>query len=133
MTAFIGGLRLQAKALRDGAGRIVKWFGTNTDIEDLRQAELAGRENESLAHLAMEATQVGVWKWNLRTNRVHWDRQMFGIYGIQTTAEGSIDYADWRRAVLPEELALQEEVLQETIRQAGAEHAGVSHPPPKRR
>jgi hypothetical protein len=67
----------------------------------------------------VEATQVGIWKWNLRTNRVHWDRQMFGIYGFQTTAEESIDYADWRHAVLREELVLQEEILQETIRKRG--------------
>jgi PAS domain S-box-containing protein len=111
--------KTKAEALRDAAGRIVKWFGTNTDIEDLRQAELAVRENESLAHLAMEATQVGVWKWNLRTNRVHWDRQMFCIYGFPTTGEGSIDYADWSQTVVPEELALQEEVMQETIRKRG--------------
>jgi hypothetical protein len=29
------------------------------------------RENESLAHLAMEATRVGVWKWDLGSNRIH--------------------------------------------------------------
>ena len=111
--------KVQAKALRDAAGRLVKWFGTNTDIEDLRQAELAIRENESLAHLAMEATQVGIWKWNLRTNRVHWDRQMFNIYGVQTTTDGIIDYTDWSQAVAPEELALQEKIMQDTIRRRG--------------
>ena len=111
--------KTRAKALRDAAGLIVKWFGTNTDIEDLHQAELAVRASESLAHLAMEATQVGVWKWDLRTNRVDWDRQMFGIYGFPTNGEGSIAYADWSQAVLPDELALQEEVLQETIRKQG--------------
>jgi PAS domain S-box-containing protein len=111
--------KVQAKALRDAAGRLVKWFGTNTDIEDLREAELAVRENKSLAQLAMEATQLGIWKWNLRSNRVHWDPQMFSLYGFQTTTDGTVDYTDWRQAVVPEDLAVQEKILQETIRQRG--------------
>ncbi len=32
--------------IRDGGGNIVKWFGTCTDITDLRQAEVALRESE---------------------------------------------------------------------------------------
>jgi PAS domain S-box-containing protein len=111
--------KTQAKALRDATGRLVKWFGTNTDIDDLRQVEMVVRENESLAHLAMEAGQVGIWKWDLRTNRVHWDRQMFSIYGMPATVEGSIDYADWSQTVVSEELALQEEVMKDTILRRG--------------
>ena len=36
--------KTRAIALRDGEGRIVKWFGSNTDIEDKRQAETAVRQ-----------------------------------------------------------------------------------------
>lgn len=36
----------RARAQRDAAGRIVRWYGTNTDIEDRRQAEDALRASE---------------------------------------------------------------------------------------
>ena len=42
----------RARALRDAAGRITKWFGTNTDISERMQAEGSLRESEErLRHL----------------------------------------------------------------------------------
>lgn len=37
---------VRCNAQRDESGRIVRWYGTNTDIEDRRNAELLGRERE---------------------------------------------------------------------------------------
>jgi PAS domain S-box-containing protein len=53
---FDGGFRwflFRASPLRDGSGQVVKWFGTNTDIEDRKRAEclLAG-ENLVLEMIA---------------------------------------------------------------------------------
>jgi PAS domain S-box-containing protein len=89
--------KTRAEALRDGAGRIVKWFGTNTDIEDLRQAELAGRENQSLAHLAMEATQVGKRGQSTREFRIR--RQSDGevrvLQAVEVTRLNESGDAEW--------------------------------------
>jgi PAS domain S-box-containing protein len=49
--------RTRAAPLCDGTGRIVRWFGTNTDIDDLKQAEDALRHaNESLERRVAERT-----------------------------------------------------------------------------
>ncbi|OYU41723.1 MAG: hypothetical protein CFE44_28135, partial [Burkholderiales bacterium PBB4] len=69
--------------------------------------------------LATEATNVGIWEWNVLTGRIHWDAQMFKIYGVEPTPEGSVDYQTWSAAVWPEDLAAQEERLRETVRNAG--------------
>src|SRR5581483_3764789 len=45
----------RAVPMRDAAGQIVKWFGTATDIEDLRRAEQELRESEERFRLAAEA------------------------------------------------------------------------------
>lgn len=37
---------IRCNAQRDDSGRIVRWYGTNTDIEDRRNAELIGHERE---------------------------------------------------------------------------------------
>src|SRR5262249_37915628 len=42
--------KTRASALRDSQGRVIKWFGTNTDIDDLRQTEQALRDREIKAH-----------------------------------------------------------------------------------
>lgn len=47
----------RAVAQRDGAGRVVRWFGTNTDVEDLRVAEQKVRQlNDELELRVVERT-----------------------------------------------------------------------------
>jgi len=52
--------RTRAVPLRNAEGRVVKWFGTNTDIEDLKQAEHALRAaNEGLeAQVALRTREL---------------------------------------------------------------------------
>lgn len=69
--------------------------------------------------LATEAAKIGVWEWNIRDNTIHWDEQMFKIYGLEPTQDGLIDYSDWRNAVINEDLLKQEEILQETVKTLG--------------
>jgi PAS domain S-box-containing protein len=45
---------IRANAQFDGAGRIVRWYGTNTDIEDRRRAELALQESERNLRLLID-------------------------------------------------------------------------------
>jgi two-component system sensor histidine kinase/response regulator len=66
--------------------------------------------------LATEVTGAGVWDWDIRTNRILWDPQMFALYGIAPT---EVTYDTWADAVHPEDLAEQAAILQETARMCG--------------
>lgn len=89
------------------------------EVTERRQAEKALRENNLRFRLATEATGVGVWEWNVISNMIRWDSQMFRIYGIAPTTGGVGDYSEWCGAVLPEDLPTQEEILQDIIRRGG--------------
>lgn len=52
--------KTRAVPLRDANNKIVHWFGTNTDIEDLKEAEAALRENEELFRVTFEQAAVGI-------------------------------------------------------------------------
>ncbi len=108
------------RAIRSGAAdaRVVEG-SAGPDSTELKRAEAAQRENQARMQLATEATGVGIWEWNLLTNTVRWDAQMFRIFGIAPTDDGVVLYSDWRAAVLPEDLPRQEEVLQDTVRRCG--------------
>ena len=85
--------------LRDGDGRIVKWFGTCTDIEDLKRGEDALRKlNEELEQrveertsrlrqseerlaLALRASQEGVWDWDLEADTAWYSSRWRGMLG----------------------------------------------------
>jgi len=103
----------------DPSEKIREWVGVHTDITERKQSETNLRASAARVRLATEATAVGIWEWNVLTNRVRWDAQMFTIYGIAPTPDGFLQYHDWSDAVLPEERARQEEILRETVRQRG--------------
>jgi PAS domain S-box-containing protein len=51
----------RAVPLRDKAGNVVKWFGTNVDIEDRKRAEARVSQAETELRLAMDTMPAMVW------------------------------------------------------------------------
>jgi PAS domain S-box-containing protein len=105
--------------IKDAAGKIIGGSKIARDISEAKRAEASLRASEQRMRLATEATQVGIWEWNVRTNQIRWDAEMFRIYGIAPTPDGFVDYCDWSSAVLPEDLPENEAILQRTVRRCG--------------
>jgi len=104
---------------RDGAGEILGFGAIVEDITERKQYETNLHESETRMRLATETTGVGIWEWNVLTNAIRWDAQMFQLYGIVPTPDGFVEYSDWSGAVLPEDLRESERILQDTVRLAG--------------
>jgi len=109
----------QVAPLRDAEGHITHLIPSAVDIAVRRAAEEMLRASEERMRLATEATAVGIWEWNLPNSSVHWDAQMFRLYGIAPTADGYVQYSDWSGAVLPEDLPETERILRDTARRGG--------------
>jgi PAS domain S-box-containing protein len=99
----------------DDQRKVHHYVSIRTDITERKRVEQALSDGQQGAQLAMAATNVGAWKWNVQTNSIVWDEQMFRIYGIAATPAGFVDFDTWASSVLPEELAEQTELL-ESIR-----------------
>ena len=50
--------KARAAPVRDASGRIARWFGTTTDIHDLKSAETALRDTETQLRAALEAREI---------------------------------------------------------------------------
>ena len=50
----------RAEPLRNSEGRIVQWFGTNTDVNEQRLEEKARRETEKQLQVVMENMSEGL-------------------------------------------------------------------------
>lgn len=59
----------RALPLHNNEGQVVSWFGTNTDIDDRKQAEEALRESEGRFRSLVETTSD--WVWELDQNAVY--------------------------------------------------------------
>ncbi len=124
---------------RDEHGAIVKWFGTSTDIHDYKKAEAnnlalqagleervqqrtaeyqraaqaLGSANERFA-LAADAAGIGVWEWDLSGNLLHWDDQMYRLYGRMRVA-GVETYALWTMSLHADDRVRAEREINEAL------------------
>lgn len=79
--------------LRDDVGRILYWFGTNTDITELRLAREALAASEERLQLALNAGRMGVWDWNVQTGELQWSDSLEPLHGLAPgTFGGSFEH-----------------------------------------
>jgi PAS domain S-box-containing protein len=107
--------------LRDLHEKILRWYGTLTDIEDRKRAEearqLLSRDlQESKARLeeAQSITHVGYWERDLATNRITWSDETYRIYGLRPQ-EDPIDLAALRQKIHPEDWKFVSQALDEAL------------------
>ena len=93
--------------------------GVSIDITNDKITEEKLLASEERIRLATKASGVGIWEWNVITNKIWWDAQMFRIYGVAPTADGFVEYSTWSNAVAPEDLSVQEKTLQDTVKNVG--------------
>lgn len=67
--------------LKDSSGKIVRWFGTNTDVSSLQKAEQALRESEERLQQGLLAGRMMVWDWDLRTQEIRLSSNAADIFG----------------------------------------------------
>jgi PAS domain S-box-containing protein len=97
----------RSNALRDEEGRIVKWYGTNIDIEDRKRAEEELRRNENFLATAQRLSQSGSFSWCLDTNEVVFSEEALRIFGFGHDSPVTLQQIDNRihpedRHILPE-------------------------------
>jgi PAS domain S-box-containing protein len=64
-------------------GEPVAMFATASETTARRQALADLRDNEQRLRLALEATGMGTWSWDVRTGEVHWDSVVCTLFGLE--------------------------------------------------
>ena len=87
----------------DENGRVVKWYGTNTDIEDLKRTEQALRRSEAYLAEAQRLAHTGSCAIDGTSRRtVYWSEEMFRLFGFDTK-QGLPMWDQWLQSVHPED------------------------------
>ncbi|WP_437620516.1 PAS domain-containing protein [Sorangium sp. So ce1151] len=92
---------------RDAAGNIVLWIGGTTDVAELRRAEAALRQSEARYRLFAEASNEGIWFWNIREDTTEWSDRMLAIIGVRREAWGGTFMSFFERVHPDDRSALQ--------------------------
>ena len=89
---------------------------------DITDKKMIQKERETLIEkleLTLEATNVGVWDWDIVKNRVLWDKNLYKLLGYKENAF-KVTYEKWQSMIHPKDkqkahLSVQEQLLHGNI------------------
>ena len=110
---------LSVNPLRDAHGNYIGALAMVTDASERGQVEAALREGADRLRLAVQAADVGLWDWDLRTNRVVYSNEWRSQLGY-TDAEIGAGYVEWERLVHPDDLTSALGKIREVMTRPGA-------------
>ncbi len=76
-------------------------FANITDVDQERQTQGSLIENDSRVKRALEATNDGVWEWNVQTNEVWYSPKLLQMIGRDPSQPGK--YSLWEEHIHPED------------------------------
>src|SRR5713226_9164980 len=76
----------RANPLRDESGKIVKWYGTNLDIEDRKRAEEELRRSESYLSEGQRIAHMGSWAFD-PDGFHYWSTELFRMHGLDPASK----------------------------------------------
>src|SRR6266852_1021971 len=110
----------RAVPLRDEMGKIVKWYGTNTDIDERKKAEEKLQESEAYLAEAQRLSHTGSWAWDPATGEIrYWSEECYRVLGFDPYG-GKPRFETFFRRIHPYDQAK----VRETAETAGRGKAG---------
>lgn len=103
--------------LTNDQGEIVKWFGTCTDIEDIKQTQKVLRENEELIRLSTELANVAAWEFDFTTNTMARSKNHDRLYGMEPQAVWAFE--TFVNATHPDDRELSNSTIQKSVAPGG--------------
>ncbi|WP_347566434.1 PAS domain S-box protein [Scytonema sp. UIC 10036] len=101
---------VQALPLRDSNGTVTKWFGTCTDIDDRKRAEVALRQSESRLRFFVESDLIGIISSDMHGHLKEVNDAFLSIIGY-TRKDFLVERLEWKDLTPPEFLPLDEAAL----------------------
>jgi len=102
---------IRAEPYRDESGKIFRWYGTSTDIDDRKRAEEELRRSETFLAEGQRLSRTGSFSWRVATDEITWSDELYRIYEL--APETTITFEVIRTRVHPEDVSLFEKMVQQ--------------------
>ncbi len=89
---------------RDTGGAPLRIIGTDTDITEIKTAELESQRMAERLDVAMEAAGMARWEFNVNKEEAYWDDRLLKMAGI-TDGKNVRPHDDWLRYIHPDDQA----------------------------
>jgi PAS domain S-box-containing protein len=110
----------RGQPMKDSEGHLAQWFGTCTDVDQLKRIEQSLRVTQARLKSTLEASSVGTWTWDLASDRLIADEftaRMFSL-AAGAAAEG-LPAAAYLQVVHEEDRADVASALERAIERCG--------------
>ena len=101
---------IRAQPFRDEAGRILRWYGTSTDIDDRKHAEEKLRRSESFLTEGQRLSRTGSFSWRVETDEITWSEEVYRIFQIDQGTPVTLELIGSR--VHPEDQAKLKDMIE---------------------
>jgi PAS domain S-box-containing protein len=98
----------------DERGLLLRYDGLITDITERKQAEESLREKEEVLRVALDATNIAIWDWNIARDIWHASPKYFTLLGYEPQ-NGALDRSVWVERVHPEDRDLVAEKIKRIL------------------
>lgn len=105
----------RALPIRDASGRILRWFGTCTDIDAQKRAEEALSRLDEQHRLALEAAEMGTWDYGPASGVMSWDERSCALFGIATKELRSLSYENTLAQIHPDDRDRVRELMEAAL------------------
>jgi PAS domain S-box-containing protein len=102
---------IRGEPFRDDSGKIVRWYGTCTKIDDRKRAEEKLRRSEAFLREGQRLSQTGSFSWHVATDQITWSEQLYRIYELEIGRPVTLEVI--RTRVHPEDLTLYEKMVEQ--------------------
>lgn len=101
---------------------VTEWVDARRKAEelarDLHRQQVATHESEERLRLALAATGLGTWDFDLKTRRLRWDARCKELFGLPPDAE--VTYEDFLSGLHPDDRERTEQAVQRSQDPAGS-------------
>lgn len=110
---------------RDENGRVQQVINISIDITPNKAAEVKLRklsnelevkvkERTERLEMALDSSQMGMWEWDIKANRLNWSDKLKTLYGLDKNEE--ITFAKYLRLIHPDDRARVRETIQAAMK-----------------
>ncbi len=103
-----------ASVYRDDSGDVVGVFAAARDITELKESEKKIKESEERMRLIFEATQIGIWDWDVKNDHWYASPVYYSMLGYEPR-QGHGDRMEWLKRVHPDNQADVKEKIENVL------------------